>query len=243
MKFIAVEERNDFGDVITEEFNNPIDAVNQLESWFSYTTLREDKSRSFYVLESANPDEEAENHSDGNEIFRVWNIPDSDNVCSALAELIFKIESELRKYETEIIAKYDEKEKTIIFNDIMHGYERIPDGWEFVQTRKANPDAMVYFEDLSEIEFYSPDKKFVEEEVVARFLAENPDIEKDDNCYNLELCNFVKENYEKEVEDAYREWLDWSLCYEEAENILYRFKEGVRENQIDEIKRKYENLI
>lgn len=66
MKYIVMDERRDgTGDIFTAEFETLAEAVREAESQLTHLTAQEQKQRTVYVLESANPDEEAEDHLDG----------------------------------------------------------------------------------------------------------------------------------------------------------------------------------
>ena len=70
MKYIIIDVKK--GDMFNKEFDNKAEALKQAEIDFSYLTKADIKEReAFYVLESANPDEEAENHYDG-EVVKRW---------------------------------------------------------------------------------------------------------------------------------------------------------------------------
>ena len=70
MKYIIIDVKK--GDMFNKEFDNKAEALKQAEIDFAYLTDYDKKQRSdFYVLESANPDEEAENHYDG-EVVKRW---------------------------------------------------------------------------------------------------------------------------------------------------------------------------
>ena len=64
MKYIIWNEINH--DVFTKEFNTKEEAIKQAHyDWNKMATSDKKRSSSFFVLESVNPDEEAENHYDG----------------------------------------------------------------------------------------------------------------------------------------------------------------------------------
>lgn len=64
MKYIVIDQTKT--DWFTEEFDNKEDAIKAAENHFYYLTREEKrKCEGFYVLESANPDEDAEDHYDG----------------------------------------------------------------------------------------------------------------------------------------------------------------------------------
>jgi hypothetical protein len=70
MRYIIIDVSR--GDMFTKEYEDKAEALKQAEIDFSYLTKADIKERSdFYVLESANPDEEAENHYDG-EVVKRW---------------------------------------------------------------------------------------------------------------------------------------------------------------------------
>lgn len=65
MNYIIMDEKN--GDLFNKEFSTKEEALRRAEIEWGYLTDKEKKDRTaFYVLESVNPDEEAENHFDGN---------------------------------------------------------------------------------------------------------------------------------------------------------------------------------
>jgi len=60
------------GDMFTEEFNDRAAALIAAKNTWEGLTAHDKKRReAFYVLESVNPDEEAENHFDGDVIVEV----------------------------------------------------------------------------------------------------------------------------------------------------------------------------
>lgn len=67
MKYILFDKRDD-GQVFTEEFETKEEAVRRADiTWERYITDNEKRHIvEFYVLESINPDEDAEDHWDGN---------------------------------------------------------------------------------------------------------------------------------------------------------------------------------
>lgn len=71
MKYIVMDQIMN-GDLFTEEFDTVDEAIETGEAEWEHLS-RVDKNRriSFFVLESANPDVDAENHLDGN-IVRRW---------------------------------------------------------------------------------------------------------------------------------------------------------------------------
>lgn len=92
MKYIIVDKTN--GDEFTKEFDNKEKAIKEAKIEWSYLSAHDrEKTEAFYVLESVNPNEDAENHFDGNivvnfmptkqefiEKFRYKVENDSDNV-------------------------------------------------------------------------------------------------------------------------------------------------------------------
>lgn len=67
MKYILFDKRDD-GQIFTEEFENKEEAIRMADiTWERYITDTEKRHIvEFYVLESVNPDEDAEDHWDGN---------------------------------------------------------------------------------------------------------------------------------------------------------------------------------
>lgn len=67
MKYIIFDER-DNGNYFTEEYDNKEEAIREAEKELDKYTTDEEKRHTvaFYVLESANPDEDAVDHFDGN---------------------------------------------------------------------------------------------------------------------------------------------------------------------------------
>ena len=67
MKYILFDKRDD-GQIFTEEFENKEEAIRRADiTWERYITDNEKRHIvEFYVLESVNPDEDSENHWDGN---------------------------------------------------------------------------------------------------------------------------------------------------------------------------------
>lgn len=64
MKYVVMDNKN--GDLFNTEHETKEQALACAEEKWSYLTEKEKKDReSFFVLESENPDEEAENHFDG----------------------------------------------------------------------------------------------------------------------------------------------------------------------------------
>lgn len=69
MKYIIVDRTN--GDEFNEEFDNKEEAIEKAKADWEHLSGYDKKRRlEFYVLESVNPDEEAENHFDGDIVWR-----------------------------------------------------------------------------------------------------------------------------------------------------------------------------
>lgn len=70
MKYIVIDQTTT--DAFTKEFDDKEKAIKTAEIDFSYLTKSDLKKRvAFYVLESDNPDESAENHFDGTPILEL----------------------------------------------------------------------------------------------------------------------------------------------------------------------------
>ena len=70
MKYILIDQT--MTDSFDEEFNNLEEAIKAGDRAFDQLTEHDKKQRTaFYLLESINPDESAENHYDGN-IVKEW---------------------------------------------------------------------------------------------------------------------------------------------------------------------------
>lgn len=68
MKYIVIDEREH--DWFTKEFENEEDAIKEAtEEWNRMSDADKAHCKSFYVLESVNPDEEADDHLDGDYIW------------------------------------------------------------------------------------------------------------------------------------------------------------------------------
>ena len=71
MKYVLIDWVKD-GDMFTEEFETAEEAVEAASyEWEHLSESDKNRRSDFYVLESANPDAEAENHLDGN-IVKRW---------------------------------------------------------------------------------------------------------------------------------------------------------------------------
>lgn len=68
MKYVLVDMTR--GDMFTEEFEDKQNAIDYGDRMFSYKT-KADKCTEYYLLESADPDEESEQHLNG-DIIKRW---------------------------------------------------------------------------------------------------------------------------------------------------------------------------
>lgn len=67
MKYILIDTVN--GDMFNEEFDSKDEALKAADSeWNHLSEYDKNRRDEFYVLESVNPDEDAENHFDGDVI-------------------------------------------------------------------------------------------------------------------------------------------------------------------------------
>ena len=70
MKYIVMEEaRKGNSDCFTWEYESREEAISQAEMIWHHLTSGEQKKNTVWVLDSINPDEDAENHFDG---FPIW---------------------------------------------------------------------------------------------------------------------------------------------------------------------------
>ncbi|MBO7132264.1 hypothetical protein J6V85_03365 [Candidatus Saccharibacteria bacterium] len=70
MKYIVIDERkNGYGDMFSEEFDSLRKSINYANNQWYYWTEKEKNERRLLIIESVNPDEEAENYFDGRIIF------------------------------------------------------------------------------------------------------------------------------------------------------------------------------
>lgn len=70
MKYIVIDQTT--ADIFTKEFDDREKAIRTAKRDFNYLTKSDFKKRvAFFVLESENPDEEAENHFDGTPILEL----------------------------------------------------------------------------------------------------------------------------------------------------------------------------
>ena len=66
MRYIVFDERKN-GELFTEEFEDRDEAIKTAEyDWDRRTEYDKKRTEAFYVLESVNPDEDADNHFNGN---------------------------------------------------------------------------------------------------------------------------------------------------------------------------------
>lgn len=72
MKYVVIDElKNGYcGDMFTNEFNTMKDAMKNADWEWKRLTTEEKKKTTIYVLKSINPDEDADDHLDGNVIWR-----------------------------------------------------------------------------------------------------------------------------------------------------------------------------
>lgn len=72
MKYIvSMEQKDGFGDMNVKEFDTREEAIDMAEYAWSHKTASEQKRDKITVIESVNPDEDAENHFDG-DIVKEW---------------------------------------------------------------------------------------------------------------------------------------------------------------------------
>lgn len=70
MKYIIIDQIKN-GDLFTTETNSKDEAIRQATSQFNSLSEHDKRRRSdFYILESINPDEDAPDHFDGEEVKR-----------------------------------------------------------------------------------------------------------------------------------------------------------------------------
>lgn len=70
MKYIVRDiPKNGIGDEFDKEFDVLEDAIEEAKNQWDHLTYAEQKKRTVYVLESVNPDEDADNHFDGNPVW------------------------------------------------------------------------------------------------------------------------------------------------------------------------------
>lgn len=71
MKYVLIDCLKD-GDMFTEEFDSRMDAHHSASStWDSLSDYDKKRRESFYVIESADPNEESESHFDGDVLYEV----------------------------------------------------------------------------------------------------------------------------------------------------------------------------
>jgi hypothetical protein len=69
MRYIVIDERKS-GQLFTEEFEHKDNAINSAKyDWNRRTEHDKKHTERFYVLESVSPDEDADDHFDGNLVF------------------------------------------------------------------------------------------------------------------------------------------------------------------------------
>ena len=104
MKYIVIDEEKN--DNFVEEFDSKDEAIKAAANgWYRMTAYEKQRCRSYYVLESANPDPEADNHFDGNPI---WKPED---------------ESEITDAETDAAALFDGGWRSTDKEDLMDEYD------------------------------------------------------------------------------------------------------------------------
>ena len=76
MKYVMIEApKSGSGDEFTFESDDLLIAVQEAEYWWEHLSYSDKRKKTIYVIESENPDEDAENHFDGNYLWR-----DGENV-------------------------------------------------------------------------------------------------------------------------------------------------------------------
>lgn len=66
MKYVIVDQIKNDGDIFTTECATLEEAIKEADIQFAYLTKADKKNRkSFYILESIDPDEESPSHLDG----------------------------------------------------------------------------------------------------------------------------------------------------------------------------------
>ena len=71
MKYVLIDCLKD-GDMFTKEFDSRMDALHSASSaWDSLSDYDKKRRESFYVIESADPNEESESHFDGDVLYEV----------------------------------------------------------------------------------------------------------------------------------------------------------------------------
>ena len=71
MKYIVMDEHRDgTGDLFNTEHETLAEAVKAADRQWNQLTEQEQKERTVYVLESANPDEDAPDHLDGTPVWQ-----------------------------------------------------------------------------------------------------------------------------------------------------------------------------
>lgn len=69
MKYIIIDDRKD-GQMFAEEYDNKEEAIQAADKEWQYYLTADEKKRmaAYFVLESENPSEDADNHFDGNPV-------------------------------------------------------------------------------------------------------------------------------------------------------------------------------
>ena len=71
MKYVVIDiHRDGTGDMYNTEHDDREGAIREADDQWSHLTASERKARTVYVLESANPDEEAADHFDGTPVWQ-----------------------------------------------------------------------------------------------------------------------------------------------------------------------------
>lgn len=107
MKYIVFDEmKNGTGDSFSTEHETKAEAIAAAQRQWDHLTFREQRQRNVYVLESINPDEEAEDHFDGNPIWTATDLYVADRETGTFIELVKSIEA-----GKELIKKFEEQDK------------------------------------------------------------------------------------------------------------------------------------
>lgn len=106
MKYIIMYQTN--GDLFNTEFNSREEALKKAEEdWKHLSAYDKKKASAFYVLESANEDEEAPNHFDG-EVLRDY-LTDVYTACRETGDVIDRFAT-IEEAKREI-ARYEERDQ------------------------------------------------------------------------------------------------------------------------------------
>lgn len=107
MKYIVFDEmKNGTGDIFSTEHETKAEAIEAAQRQWEHLTFREQRQRNVYVLESVNPDEEAEDHFDGNTVWTATDLYVADRETGTFIELVKSIEA-----GKELIKKFEERDK------------------------------------------------------------------------------------------------------------------------------------